>query len=56
MESFREDFDLWSGEILAYLDLLRFIEQAGSVLLSNAAPANKLHFTSELRTTYQSVV
>lgn len=49
MESFREDFDSRSGEILAYLDLLRFIEHAGSELVSTVDPENKFNITSESR-------
>lgn len=56
MESFREDFDIRSGEILAYLDLLRFIENAGSELISTQDTKNKFNITAEARKTLKGAV
>lgn len=56
MDSFREDFDIRSGEILAYLDLLRFIENAGSELLSSENLQNKFTISSESRKTLKGAV
>jgi hypothetical protein len=55
METFREDFDNRSGEILAYLDLLNFIEGAGSEI---CATENDSRFviTSEARKTLKGTV
>ncbi|HCF8663231.1 TPA: hypothetical protein NIW10_005217 [Klebsiella pneumoniae] len=56
MDSFREDFDIRSGEILAYLDLLRFIEHAGAELLSSDDPENKFAITAQSRKTLKGTV
>ncbi|WP_318356279.1 MAE_28990/MAE_18760 family HEPN-like nuclease [Enterobacter sp.] len=56
MDSFREDFDIRSGEILAYLDLLRFIEHAGSELISAEDAENKFNITAESRKTLKGAV
>ncbi|GAA0498916.1 hypothetical protein GCM10009414_05330 [Tatumella terrea] len=56
MDSFREDFDIRSGEILAYLDLLKFIEQAGAELLSSDNTENKFTITAESRKTLKGTV
>lgn len=56
MDSFREDFDNRSGEILAYLDLLRFIEHAGAELLSSENHENKLAITAQSRKTLKGTV
>lgn len=56
MDSFREDFDIRSGEILAYLDLLKFIENAGAELLSSDDHANKFNVTAESRKTLKGTV
>lgn len=55
MESFREDFDNRSGEVLAYLDLLRFIENAGAEILSSDKD-DKFVITSEVRKTLKGTV
>lgn len=56
MDSFREDFDIRSGEILAYLDLLKFIENAGAELLSSDDYDNKFTVTAESRKTLKGTV
>lgn len=56
MDSFREDFDIRSGEILAYLDLLRFIELAGAELLSSDDFDNKFAITAQSRQTLKGTV
>ncbi|MEH0832341.1 MAE_28990/MAE_18760 family HEPN-like nuclease [Pectobacterium cacticida] len=56
MDSFREDFEIRSGEILAYLDLLRFIEHAGAELLSSDDPENKFAITAQSRKTLKGTV
>ncbi|MEH8989664.1 MAE_28990/MAE_18760 family HEPN-like nuclease [Klebsiella pneumoniae] len=56
MDSFREDFDIRSGEILAYLDLLKFIENAGAELLSSDDHDNKFTVTAESRKTLKGTV
>ncbi|HFF8549482.1 TPA: MAE_28990/MAE_18760 family HEPN-like nuclease [Kluyvera cryocrescens] len=56
MDSFREDFDTRSGEILAYLDLLKFIENAGAELLSSDDYENKFTVTAESRKTLKGTV
>ncbi|WJV52933.1 MAE_28990/MAE_18760 family HEPN-like nuclease [Prodigiosinella aquatilis] len=55
MESFREDFDNRSGEILAYLDLLRFIESAGAEIVSSDKN-DKFSITAEARKTLKGTV
>lgn len=56
MDSFREDFDARMGEILAYLDLLRFIEYAGAELISSNSPENKFPITAQSRKTLKGTV
>ncbi|MGP2877067.1 MAE_28990/MAE_18760 family HEPN-like nuclease, partial [Serratia nevei] len=56
MDSFREDFDIRSGEILAYLDLLKFIEHAGAELLSSDDHKNKFAITAQSRKTLKGTV
>ncbi|MGP2501091.1 MAE_28990/MAE_18760 family HEPN-like nuclease [Pantoea ananatis] len=56
MDSFREDFDNRSGEIFAYLDLLRFIEHAGAELLSSEDHENKFVITAQSRKTLKGTV
>ena len=56
MDSFREDFDIRSGEILGYLDLLKFIESAGAELLSSDNVENKFTVTSDSRKTLKGTV
>lgn len=55
MEMFREDFENKSGEILAYLDLLRFIEEGGSEIISSERN-NKFTITSEARKTLKGTI
>lgn len=56
MDSFREDFEVRSGEILAYLDLLRFIENAGAEILSSDDPQKKYAVTAQSRKTLKGTV
>jgi len=56
MEDFREDFDTKSGEILAYLDLLKFLEGAGSVIQSSTTPQSTYIITAETRKTLKGAV
>lgn len=49
MDRFREDFDERSGEILAYLDLLKFIEYAGAELISSDDKEHKFSITAQSR-------
>lgn len=56
MDSFREDFDIRSGEILAYLDLLKFIENAGAEILSSDDYDNKFTVTAESRKVLKGTV
>ncbi|MGT3291007.1 MAE_28990/MAE_18760 family HEPN-like nuclease [Yersinia enterocolitica] len=56
MDRFREDFDERSGEILSYLDLLRFIEHAGAELISSDNKENKFSITAQSRKTLKGAV
>ncbi|EGO9737154.1 hypothetical protein BF347_004730, partial [Escherichia coli] len=56
MDRFREDFDERSGEILAYLDLLKFIEHAGAELISSDNKEHKFTITSQSRKTLKGAV
>lgn len=56
MDSFREDFDVRSGEIYAYLDLLKFIEHAGTEIVSSSNPQSIFTVTSESRKTLKGTV
>ncbi|WP_272678566.1 MAE_28990/MAE_18760 family HEPN-like nuclease [Providencia sp. PROV019] len=55
MDSFREDFDSRSGEILAYLDLLRFLEKAGAEIFSSDK-STAFSITSDTRKTLKGSV
>ncbi|WP_416261813.1 MAE_28990/MAE_18760 family HEPN-like nuclease [Gibbsiella quercinecans] len=55
MESFREDFDNRSGEILAYLDLLKFIENAGAEIVSKKTK-KEFFVSSEARKTLKGTI
>ncbi|MGS7968042.1 MAE_28990/MAE_18760 family HEPN-like nuclease [Escherichia coli] len=56
MDRFREDFDERSGEILAYLDLLKFIEYAGAELISSDDKEHKFSITAQSRKTLKGAV
>lgn len=56
MDSFREDFDNRTDEILAYLDLLKFIEHAGAELLSADDHENTFTITAQSRKTLKGAV
>ncbi|MEX5890928.1 MAE_28990/MAE_18760 family HEPN-like nuclease [Providencia vermicola] len=55
MDSFREDFDNRLGEILAYLDLLRFLENAGAEVFSSDK-STSFSITSDTRKTLKGSV
>ncbi|HHZ6806642.1 TPA: MAE_28990/MAE_18760 family HEPN-like nuclease [Morganella morganii] len=55
MDSFREDFDNRSGEIYAYLDLLKFLENAGSEICSLDSK-EKYPISSDVRKTLKGAV
>lgn len=56
MQNVRDDFDVRSGEILGYLDLINFIEDAGSEITATADSTKKYNITSDVRKTLKGTV
>lgn len=56
MQNVRDDFDIRSGEILEYLDLIEFIESAGSEITGSSQPPKKYNITSDVRKTLKGTV
>lgn len=56
MQNVRDDFDVRSGEILGYLDLINFIEGAGSEILGSNDEQKKYTITSDVRKTLKGTV
>lgn len=56
MQNVRDDFDIRSGEILGFLDLIDFIESAGSEVISSSQPTQKYNITADVRKTLKGTV
>ncbi|MFV8800127.1 MAE_28990/MAE_18760 family HEPN-like nuclease [Yersinia enterocolitica] len=56
MQSFREDFDNRTGEILEYLDLLKFIENSGKEIISSDSSEKRHVITADVRKTLKGTV
>ena len=56
MQNVRDDFDVRSGEILGYLDLINFIEDAGTEITATADSTKKYTITSDVRKTLKGTV
>lgn len=56
MQDIKDDFDTRSDEILEYLNLIVFIENAGSEIVDANTPPKKYNVTSEVRKTLKGTV
>ncbi|MBQ0955669.1 MAE_28990/MAE_18760 family HEPN-like nuclease [Serratia symbiotica] len=56
MQNVRDDFDIRSNEILGFLALIQFLEDAGNEISSTSDPSNKYNITSDVRKTMKGTV
>lgn len=56
MQNVRDDFDIRSGEILGFLDLIQYLESAGNEVTSTNDLKIKYNITSDVRKTLKGTV